>query len=207
LGETLIDLRLGDCLEVLPTLMGIDAVVTDPPYGTGERLRIEGEFVNSRQEWDVWDLEWLKFIEGLPVAFFCPPQRIIDGLHFANRLLAWVSANPIAKKDVSPRYGIQHILARGPFPVHYGLDWFKHRSNIQTIEHPHQKPLPVMRWLVETMSKPGDTILDPFMGSGSTGVACKQIGRNFIGIEREPKYFAIAEKRIAEAQQQMVMAL
>lgn len=201
----MIDLRLGDCLEILPTLTGVDAIVTDPPFGTGERLRFDGEFVNTRQEWDVWDLGWLNSFDGLPVAFFCPPQRIPGGLQYTKRILAWVSANPIAKKDVSPRYGIQYILARGPFPVHYGLDWFKHRSNIQTPDHPHQKPLPVMRWLVETMSEPGDTVLDPFMGSGSTGIACVELGRNFIGIEKEPKYFEIAQRRITEAQQQMIM--
>lgn len=202
-----VTLHLGDCLDFLPTIAGADVVITDPPFGTGERLRVDGEFANSRQEWDVWDLGWLNFLDGLPVAFFCPPQRIAGGFQYTNRLFAWVSANPIAKKDVSPRYGIQHILARGPFPVRYGLDWFKHRSNIQTPEHPHQKPLPVMRWLVETMSEYGDTILDPFMGSGSTGVAAVQLGRNFIGIEKNRNYFKIAQKRIEAAQAQMVMPL
>jgi DNA modification methylase len=59
-----------------------------------------------------------------------------------------------------------------------------------------------MKWLIKSYSNEGDTILDPFMGSGTTGVACVQTGRNFIGIEIDPTYFAIAEKRIAEAQMQ-----
>jgi len=59
-----------------------------------------------------------------------------------------------------------------------------------------------MRWVIENYTNEGDTILDPFMGSGTTGVACVQTGRNFIGIEIDPTYFAIAEKRIAEAQMQ-----
>ena len=73
--------------------------------------------------------------------------------------------------------------------------------------HPNQKPLGLMKWCVEKITKPGDTILDPFMGSGTTGVACVQTGRNFIGMEIEPKYYEIAEKRIAEAQLQLGMPL
>lgn len=73
--------------------------------------------------------------------------------------------------------------------------------------HPTQKPVTLMVWIIERWTNPGDTILDPFMGSGTTGVACVQTGRNFIGIEIEPKYFEIAQKRITEAQLQMVMEL
>jgi len=73
--------------------------------------------------------------------------------------------------------------------------------------HITQKPETVMRYCVERASKPGDTILDPFMGSGTTGVACVQTGRNFIGIEIDPGYFEIAQKRIAEARRQMVLPL
>ena len=60
-----------------------------------------------------------------------------------------------------------------------------------------------MRWAIENYTNEGDTILDPFMGSGTTGVACVQTGRNFIGVEIDPTYFAIAERRIAEAQMQL----
>ena len=63
-------------------------------------------------------------------------------------------------------------------------------------EHPTQKPLPLMMWCLEKYSKPGMTVLDPFLGSGTTAVACKKLGRNFIGIEKEPAYVAIAEKRL-----------
>jgi DNA modification methylase len=79
-----------------------------------------------------------------------------------------------------------------------------HRSDTNR-EHPTQKPLSLMKWCVDKFTDPGNTILDPFMGSGTTGVACVQLGRNFIGIEKEPKYFEIASRRIEQAQQQMVM--
>jgi DNA modification methylase len=73
--------------------------------------------------------------------------------------------------------------------------------------HPTQKPVALYEYLIKTYTNPGDTVLDFCMGSGTTGVAAVKTGRNFIGIEKEPKYFEIAQKRIAEAQQQMVMAL
>ncbi len=195
-------LILGDCLEAMKTLESgsVDAVVTDPPYGTGERLRVNGKFADTRQSWDEWRTDWMSHIESLPCAIFCPMKQLSNALRFAPRLLAWCSKNPIARKGRSPRYGIQPIVARGPFPANYGLDWFEHHSNIQTIDHPHEKPVKVMQWLVGVVSNPGDTILDPFMGSGTTGVACVLTGRSFIGIEIDPGYFAIAEKRIREAQ-------
>jgi DNA modification methylase len=71
--------------------------------------------------------------------------------------------------------------------------------------HKTQKPVSLMLWVLENYSKIGDTIFDPFMGSGTTGVACMQLGRNFIGCEIDPNYYAIAEKRIKEAASQQVM--
>ena len=69
-------------------------------------------------------------------------------------------------------------------------------------DHPTQKPVPLMEQLIEIASPDGATFLDPFMGSGTTGVACMNLGRSFIGIEREPKYFDIACRRIEDAQRQ-----
>jgi DNA modification methylase len=80
-------------------------------------------------------------------------------------------------------------------------------QKVKHIKHPSPKDPDMTKWIIENATNPGDTILDPFMGSGTTGVACVQTGRNFIGIEIEPKYFEIAEKRIAEAQMQMRMPI
>ena len=71
------------------------------------------------------------------------------------------------------------------------------------LNHPTQKPVALYSYLIQTYTNPGDVVLDITMGSGTTGVACVQTGRNFIGIELDPEYFAIAQKRIADAQQQM----
>jgi site-specific DNA-methyltransferase (adenine-specific) len=68
--------------------------------------------------------------------------------------------------------------------------------------HPNEKPIELIQWCVETLSREGDTILDPFMGSGTTGVACARLGRAFIGVEIEPRYFDIACRRIEAAQKQ-----
>jgi len=102
------------------------------------------------------------------------------------------------------------------FPVLACGDWkWEARPNYlpfnikltEKIEHPSPKPLEAMTILIQKYTNPYDIILDPFMGSGTTGVAAVQLNRNFIGIEIEPKYFDIAEKRIKEAQMQLVMDL
>lgn len=74
-----------------------------------------------------------------------------------------------------------------------------------TKEHPTQKPVPLMEWCIENYTNEGDTILDPFMGSGTTGVACMKLGRNFIGCELNEDYFRIAERRIEQAARQLPM--
>ena len=62
--------------------------------------------------------------------------------------------------------------------------------------HPAEKPIKLMEWLINTYTNKGDTILDPYMGTGTTGVACKKLGRNFIGIEKDPQYYAVAVARV-----------
>lgn len=185
----------------------VDAVVTDPPYGTGERLRVDGEFVDTRQWWDKWNAGWRKQVGDVPSIYFCPPKLVSAELATADRLLAWVSPNPVARKNVSPRYGVQALIGAGSFPETFELDWIEHRSNIQTPDHPHEKPLAVIEWLVRVCSVGSQTILDPFMGSGTTGVAAVKLGRQFIGIEIEPKYFDIACRRIEEAHRQPDMLI
>ena len=205
----MIDLRLGDCLEILPTLAdnSVDAVITDPPYGTGETARKNGKITRTRQEWDNWNFDWFDYVKHLRGCFFVPSKLILTKIWEHFRLLSWNSKNPGKWHNVSPRYGIQTLLAYGKLPDKPSLDWCFHRSNIHTPDHPHQKPLEVINWLIDIVSNPGDTILDPFMGSGTTGVACVQTGRNFIGIEIDPKYYEIAEKRIKEAQLQIRMEI
>lgn len=193
-------LYLGDCMEVLPTLPKVDAVITDPPYGIG----MDGGNVGYKGFNDFEKLDWDKtapadsviaaVIEAGSKAilwggnyFNLPPSRCwlvwdkgagFKGRSYAEAELAWASF------DANVRVIGHDPLARGDY---------KGKS------HPTQKPLAVMKWCIEQAGHP-QTILDPFMGSGTTGVAAVQMGRQFIGIEREVKYFDIACKRIEEAQ-------
>jgi len=186
----------GDCREVLATLPKVDAVVTDPPYGIGEdggreHRKQSGAKVQDKLDWDhervspeiiasllamsdqqiIWG--------GNYYADVLPPrmgwlywQKLIGG-DFSDGELAWTSRDR-ALKEITYR-----------------------KTNAEML-HPTQKPVRVMRWCLELLPNV-DTILDPFMGSGSTGVACVKLGRKFIGIEREPKYFDIACRRIEQA--------
>jgi site-specific DNA-methyltransferase (adenine-specific) len=188
-----VQLYQGDCLDILPTLTGIDAVVTDPPYGLGARLN--GGSWGNVTDWDTLvDLHWLLDIapivaiwggnyHGLPVSRGwlvwhkpdAPPSM-------ASVELAWTN------QDMNARM-ISHTIAA---------------TNAERVGHPTQKPERVMKWCFQQLDIPnGATIFDPFMGSGSTGVAAVKTGRNFIGIEISPEYFAIAQRRIEQAQYQL----
>jgi site-specific DNA-methyltransferase (adenine-specific)/modification methylase len=190
-------LILGDCREVLPTLGRVDAVVTDPPYGIGVGKMNLGGCVASRMEKTDWDdaapdLSPVLALGGEKIIwggnyFGLPPSRgwlvwhkgeSFEGRSFAECELAWTSLDMVVRQ-------------------------FKHWQIKEGIEreHPTQKPVQVMRWCLSFVPK-AQAILDPFMGSGTTGVAAVQMGRDFIGIEREPKYFDIACKRIENAQRQ-----
>jgi DNA modification methylase len=198
-------LYLGDCREILPTLERVDAVITDPPYGIGAS-RGTGKYGRLKIEKD-GDLGWdegvpeKSLLEAIVEAgdksiifggnyFELPPSRnflIWDkgagfkGRDFAECEFAWCSW------DANARVLSHDPLARGDY-----------RGKL----HPTQKPVAVMEWCIQIAGMP-ESILDPFMGSGTTGVAAARLGRSFIGIEREPKYFDIACKRIDEAQRQV----
>jgi len=196
-----VKLYLGDCLDILPTLAAgsIDAVVTDPPYGTGKLETKGGSYkvkpTKARFEWDTWNIAWMALVSAPCMAVFTPPTELPDMLR-GNRLLCAVTKQGVCVKNVSPVYRTQPIVLIGKAPVNYGRDWCEFENAGRRKDHPTQKPLKVMEWLVTLCTNPGDTVLDPFMGSGTTGVACIQTGRKFIGIEIDPGYFEIAKQRI-----------
>jgi site-specific DNA-methyltransferase (adenine-specific)/modification methylase len=201
-------LYLGDCREVLPTLSGVDAVVTDPPYG--QRHKRGG---NSRNSISTTKKVFTETITGDDRPFDPSPWIIwpccFTGAHwFYDRL---------------PSGGGFHVWnKRGNYLAIDQSDgdliWTSHRTNLRIIdlvwrgicrttehsspiEHPTQKPIALMEWCVGQFQD-ATTILDPYMGSGTTGVACARLGRRFIGIEIEPRYFDIACRRIEQAQRQ-----
>jgi DNA modification methylase len=189
-------LYLGDCLEILPVLGKVDAVVTDPPYGIGIGKMQRGKWASSRlgsSDWDsvVGDLSaipdvpriiWGGNYFGLPAsrAFLVWNKGAgFKGRDFAECEMAWCSF------DGNARLLTYDPLARGDY------------HNGQKL-HPTQKPVPVMEFSLEQLPD-AKIILDPFMGSGTTGVACAKLGRKFIGIEIDEGYFEMACKRIRDA--------
>ena len=192
---------LGDCREVLPTLGSVDAVVTDPPYGTGCAPR-GGKTAGSisfesvpELSWDTLDVSWIDDLPHAAIAAFCHPATApaLGARMRSNGLLVYVKSNPNpfgTSIEVCVTRGIgrrspQHVVAYNAF-------------NGQV--HPTQKPLEVMEFVCRRA--PGETILDPFCGSGTTGVAAVKLGRKFIGIEIHEPYFDIACRRISDALKQ-----
>jgi DNA modification methylase len=189
-------LYLGDCLEILPTLSGVDAVVTDPPYGI------------EKAEWDAAYPDWL-----VPVSFTLAHtvcvmpglwalQRCVNqmGERYKSVVAGW-NANGMTHGPIGFNNWIPAVVG-GDVP-RKGQDACRFTVGSEDKpDHPSPKPPQFMQWLVERVTEPEWVVCDPFMGSGTTGVACANLGRPFIGIEIEPKYFDIACKRIEDAYKQ-----
>jgi len=187
-------LYLGDCLEILPTLGQVDAVITDPPYGINasagigrsDRIRVG----KDNFKWDkvaaVIDKEFLSYANHYVIwggNYFALPatrgylvwDKNNSGRDFADCEMAWTN------QDANSR-----LKTLRPMNMDGGKI------------HPTQKPVKIMEWCIDYLPY-CQTILDPFMGSGTTGVACENLDRKFIGIEINEKYFDIACKRIEAA--------
>ena len=223
-------LYLGDCLEVMPTLGKVDAVVTDPPY-----VGLKGGFdhyqthnlapskVKTSAVGDPWSasFEWLPHAKELAsrcIVAFCGYSDVATLKTAADLdgwLVTWAFNNSAPSMRNAPwfRNEFAWVLKTGkgtwrkiPTVIHHpklnaGCAGSPERllKPDGTAAHPTQKPIAVVSKLIIPEAA---TILDPFMGSGTTGVACVKLGRKFIGIELDEGYFDIACKRIAEAYRQ-----
>jgi len=206
MNKLTVELHLGDCLEVMRSMpdKSVDAVITDPPYG----INITGIWGDAKYGYRQYaDSGWDKAR---------PAKEYFDEiLRIGKNIIIWGGnyftdyLPPSSQWLVWDKGQRQFSLADGE------MAWVNHSKAMRIYSypraamlkenglHPTQKPITLMKWCMEIVKlSEGDTILDPFMGSGTTGVACVQTGRNFIGIEIDPTYFAIAERRIAEAQMQ-----
>jgi len=186
-------LYLGDCMEILPTLPKVDAVITDPPYGIGFGAKHTKWSANRGVVLGNWDAE---IPDITPLLSLSENVTVWGGERFelpvSRGWLTWV------KPDAAPTFASTEYAWRSlDKPARHFL-YAISAVNAERVGHPTQKPLALMKWCIEQAGSP-QTILDPFMGSGTTGVAAIQLGRSFIGIEREPKYFDIACKRIEQA--------
>jgi len=243
----MMDLRLGDCLEVMKDIpdASVDAIITDPPYGTtackwdsvidfelmweqlNRIIKPNGAIVlfgaepfssalrmsninNYKYDW-IWEKsrptghlnakkQPMRKTELISLFYkkqpTYNPQGLIEGV-FDNRRPG--RDNKITGKGVHGKersdYGVSKYTN---YPIN--ILKFNNEHNVGRLKHPTQKPILLMEYLIKTYTNENETVLDFTMGSGSTGVAAKNLNRNFIGIEQDQKYFNIAEQRIKETE-------
>lgn len=202
-------LYLGDCRDVLPTLGKVDAVVTDPPYGIGFQPNTRSTSANDTYAGGHFGTDFSP-IHGDdsafdPSPFITQPAILWGANNYAARLpdsngwLCWYKAGGISGFRMSECEMAWTNVLNSTRHIDHMWHGFKRASqNGEKVAHPTEKPVAIMAWCLGFVPD-AQTILDPFMGSGTTGVACAHEGRRFIGIEREPAYFDIACKRIADA--------
>lgn len=242
-----IDLRFGDCVEIMPTfpVQSVDAILTDIPYGTTackwdtvipfpdlwrvvkHVLKPKGVFVTtasqpftsalvmSNPKWFSDELIWEKskaigFLDANRKPLNSHENIIIfsHGRYTYNPQKWIVSERFIDRRNklTIENYN-QNIYGKHTKTEHRKDDGSRYPLSIVSIEsintektgHPTQKPVALYEYLIRTYTNEGDTVLDMCMGSGTTGVACKNLNRNFIGIEKDEKYFEIAKNRINQA--------
>jgi DNA modification methylase len=209
--EIIGDCRLinADCRDVLPTLPKVDAVVTDPPYGInyGKLMKGKGDGnggldANRWKDYGTFDWDTHRPAPEVirQIANTAKDSIIWGGNYFADllpptmRWLVWDKCQEFSLADFELAWTSQNAAGRT-------FRYSRPEALGDGRHHPTQKPVELMKWCLGFVPK-AQTILDPFMGSGTTGVACVQMDRKFIGIEREPKYFDIACRRISEAYKQ-----
>ena len=198
-------LILGDCLEVMPLLGKVDAVVTDPPYGINWKPRVN----HQDQKWvdeitfdpaeiaakgdgaTIWGAEYLAPMLPPSKAWLTWVKRPLVGFDFSGDNRSYATTE-IAWSTVGKS---------AFFPLVWDGGKRAGAKENRTFCHPSQKPVELMEWCLRRHGS-AQTILDPFMGSGTTLVACQKLGRAGIGIELDPDYFEIACKRVEGAMRQ-----
>ena len=214
ISEFINKIHCGDCLDLMREMRdkSVDLVLTDPPYGIKADIDahkssglIKGQktgfctAARTKFEYSDWDNS------PPPKEYFDEIFRVSENQIIFGGNYFGLPATPcwiIWDKETNG-YFADAELAWTSFPSAVRIfkwRWMgllqKDLAHKEKRQHPTQKPLPLMMWCLEKYSKPGMTVLDPFLGSGTTCVACKKLGRNYIGIEKEPEYIKIAEKRL-----------
>lgn len=199
-------LYLGDCMDILSTLGKVDAVVTDPPYGisykspSGKGRTNRGDYAII--EGDTFPFDPSPFIDFDEVILF-GANHYADKLPTSAKWLVWDKRAGMTSNNNSDcelawckNGGSARLI------THLWNGMLKDSERDQLRVHPTQKPIAVMRWCIEQITSQPQVILDPFMGSGTTLVACQQMGRHGIGIEIDLQYFDIACERVHNAWKQ-----
>lgn len=199
-------LHLADCRDVLPTLAPVDLVLTDPPYGIGEDGGERNRYAPGRTRQPApkherlgWDFERPQadviksLLDMSQECFFFGGNYIADFLPPSMGWLYWDKQMGGDFSDGELIYTTRRAALRAVSIPKFGFELRAGKDR----QHPTQKPVEVMRWCLG-FCPDAKTVLDPFCGSGSTGVACVQLGRSFVGVERESTYFDIACRRISD---------
>lgn len=216
----MIDLYNGDCLTIMPNLAdeSVDLIITDSPYGFGYQSNMKSNkdlpmFYDRNTHW----LNEFLFVANKKLKktghlyMFAPTQKIdefkqkIENFFIIKNILVW-DKQGFGMGDLYGQYAPSYeFIIFAVKEQGKKLNGTRERDVLQYKKtkcqyHPTEKPVDLISHLIEKSSNENDTILDPFMGSGTTGVACKRLNRNFIGIELDEKYFNIAKERIETEQ-------
>ena len=219
-------LYCGDCLEIMPTLGKVDAVVTDPPYlltyggchgSLGGKLAEEnydnkGGIVDCKIDWPDFMTPIFDVLKNNTHAYIMANNRHVQnmlnsgkdaGFRFHN-LLVWNKGTPTPNRWYMKNLEFTGFFYKGKafFINDCGSTQLHNIPNIRNADHPTEKPSELMAVYIGNSTQRRETVLDPFMGSGTTGVACAKLGRKFIGIELDQKYFDLACTNIEKAGQQ-----
>lgn len=208
-------LYLGDCMDVLPTLLKVDAVITDPPYGvelgsTAGSGNGHGLSLNAYETFsDTYEQFLSEIVPAINLALsLCSRGAVFTGPHIHEQkkpdAIGGIFCPAASARHCWGFKSFLPVLLYGKAPdLHKGSKATAITStetvDRKTIGHPVPKPLGWMKWITDLTTRQGEVVLDPFMGSGTTGVAAIEMGRKFIGIEREQRYFDIACERIENA--------
>jgi site-specific DNA-methyltransferase (adenine-specific) len=218
-------LYLGDCLEVMKSIpdKSIDAVITDPPYGldyqSNMRVRsekfdiLENDNNDSRLQSFQYIFRVMK-IDSVFAEFASFKNYAVDYIEAQKEFeikncIVWNKGGGgigDLVHSLSTDYELILICHKGSAKIRgkrNGSVWEIGKVNPNDMSHPTEKPTAIIEMVIDKWTDADNVVFDPFMGSGTTGVACIQTGRKFIGIEIDPKYFDIACKRIRDANQQM----
>jgi DNA modification methylase len=212
-----------DCLEGLKQLPdnSVDSIVTDPPYGISRELNCKNQRLGTTAklnfnfgEWDEFDHKWFEIAlqksKGW-VMTFCAKKDI--GVYWdlleknkfvAIDCIAWTKPDPVPLNAKTKFLNAWEAIVIGKRPgAFFGSNYFHNILKYQAPKgknriHPTQKPLSLIKKLIELTTEKGDVVLDPFMGSGTTALACKQLRRRYIGFEIDSNYVEIAQKRLSQ---------
>lgn len=215
-----------DCLEFMKSMpdKSVDAVITDPPYGLNTKSAYKGsqgklnpwaDLTNSAYWYSAWMKECMRIVKVDGCMWTFLNWRSLVTFQKASfdiespieSLLIWDKSwiGPGGQRGLRPSYEMVALFTNELFAIEdRGIADIKkvQWSAIKPHGHPAEKPVDLMKWLIEISTEKGDLIFDPFMGSGTTGEACFLKERDFIGCEMDANWFAVSQKRIAQAAQQ-----